>query len=1275
MNYNKLFPLVLLIGFLLIFSMISVSSVSAANKNIYVDTNGNDTGNLGNSTDSPYATIDKAISVSGHSDVVTIHLSKGTFRGSGNSLITINNAHRTQGGNITIVGAGYNKTFIDGYYNSNIFDIKLDSVVILENLTFINCKSVNGGVITSSGNLKFVNCIFENNRAVTNGGVLYITSGTCSIYNSLFNNNSAATGGVIYFGAYSTSGSLIVNKSNFTNNYVNSSNLNQGHGGAIYSMGSQTLSSIIMNSIFINNSAVSNYHSSSNPNPNYINRGGSVYLGSGSLINNSFISSSIFGPAPQGSAFYIDVDGVYNAENNLRINCSINNVSEPNIYTPNYKGDYLEDIIHVYVSPNGSDVFGDGSKNSPYSTISKAIDSNVDFTKNLFIYLLAGNYTGFGNVKMNLPNYINLKISGYGSNNTFIDGEGINWIFKFNTTNLGFLFTLSNLTINNPVSYNKSGSENVGAIVNYCNFIIENSVFRNSIGSAISNEGNGNLTIINSSFINNSAANGIGMGSLGNVGGGIYNIGQYLAVFNSIFISNRCGYSGSAIYSKSDSNKITNVLLVNTTVYNSTSLSDDYVFGSAIFITCTNFTVINSNFMNNSIYDIVANGVYGNSSISLFNVIFNGSGGITSDSFRSDNINLHNNALKNVVWKVYNSNFIDLNNDLVFNCFGNVGNLGNVFSGNLFKGNFSLEILGTNTSNSVVFSNSTILTPIILGFNTSYNFNYNWWGNIEQVNSIFSFYNNDSSGSNITLDKWIVLSLSSDNSPGLSQYISLIFRVTNGTNIFDNYYDYDIGEFLSSLSSENFIFGSLDGNFSLISNNFLNNITYIYNTNKYGSQIINATIFNKTFWLDLDLYRLNSTTNINISSNLTRNNSIINIVIEIYDNGKIPINEGFVELFVDGNSFANVSVVNGKVLKDLLINLSEGEHNIKAVYNPSSKYFSSETLANFEVKSVKSQLNLNSSKSGKIGDKTLISVVVFDNDSGNPINKGIVEFYLGDILLGKSSINNGKVVFEWLINTNIGNKTLNTKFSGDGIYMPCETVNSFEVLSKEVPKSSTKIVINNFKGTYNKNTKLFATLIDNKGNPIAGKTVNFYINNKFVGKSITNSKGQATLYYKVRSTGVFKVKASFSGSSSNSNYNSSSNSNYSSSASYSTLSVSKLSVLKLLNKKSVKGKKITVKSTLANIGPNKGSFKIYIKLPKGLTYSKPKITPGKISYNKKTRILTWSLTNLKVNSKSSAILVWNLKAKKGKYNILPSFSKVNTVNVIYNNVLKNIKVK
>jgi len=338
MNFNKSFLVALIFGIFVILVMGSLNSVAATDKNIYVDINGNDTTNLGNSSNSPYATIEKAVNESAHKDAVIIHLSEGTFRGSGNSLITINKAHRTQGGNITIVGAGYNKTIIDGYFNSNIFDIKADSIVILENLTFINCKSLNGGVISSSGNLKIINCIFDNNRAVTNGGSIYINSGSCSIYNSRFNNNSASTGGAIYFGVSTGSGNLNVDRSVFTNNCACSSSLNYGHGGAVYSYGSSAALSTITNSIFINNSAVSDYHSTY-PNPTYVNRGGSVYLWSGYLINNSFINSSITGPAPEGGAFYVNTAYIYGFDNNLRVNCSINGVLEPDIYTPDYQKD------------------------------------------------------------------------------------------------------------------------------------------------------------------------------------------------------------------------------------------------------------------------------------------------------------------------------------------------------------------------------------------------------------------------------------------------------------------------------------------------------------------------------------------------------------------------------------------------------------------------------------------------------------------------------------------------------------------------------------------------------------------------------------------------------------------------------------------------------------------------------------------------------------------------------------------------------------------------
>jgi len=326
MDFDKFLLVALMFGIFLIFSVGSIDSVAAADKDIYVAVNGNDTTNLGNSSNSPYATMEKAISESGHKDAVTIYLSEGTFRGYGNSLLTINKAHRTQGGNITIVGAGYNKTILDGYYNSHIFEIKLDSVVILKDLTFINCKNVNGGAISSNGTLIIIDCIFDNNQAIDNGGSLYILSGTCSIYNSTFNNNSASEGGVISFGSYSSSGTLNVDNSVFTNNYVQSGDYNQANGGAIYSYGSSTLTTIT-NSLFINNSAISNYHSSY-PNSPYVNRGGSVYMRSGYLVNNSFINSSITGQTPEGSAFYIETDGIYTVENNLKINCSINGVLE-----------------------------------------------------------------------------------------------------------------------------------------------------------------------------------------------------------------------------------------------------------------------------------------------------------------------------------------------------------------------------------------------------------------------------------------------------------------------------------------------------------------------------------------------------------------------------------------------------------------------------------------------------------------------------------------------------------------------------------------------------------------------------------------------------------------------------------------------------------------------------------------------------------------------------------------------------------------------------------
>lgn len=146
--------------------------VSAAEDNIYVSTNGNDSSGTG-SIDNPYNSIGKAINQSGDSDDINIRLDEGIFQGENNTKIEINKSHKTQGGSIYIIGKGIDKTFIDGNSVSYIFNIKTSSIIYLYNLTIINCSNINGGSISNYGDLTIINCNFENNIATQRGGAIW----------------------------------------------------------------------------------------------------------------------------------------------------------------------------------------------------------------------------------------------------------------------------------------------------------------------------------------------------------------------------------------------------------------------------------------------------------------------------------------------------------------------------------------------------------------------------------------------------------------------------------------------------------------------------------------------------------------------------------------------------------------------------------------------------------------------------------------------------------------------------------------------------------------------------------------------------------------------------------------------------------------------------------------------------------------------------------------------------------------------------------------------
>ena len=209
----------LLIVFSVLLFLLCLSVVSATDENtnssivaqdyggneFYVDLGGDDS-NSGQ-LNSPFNSINKAVEVSKSNDNVVIHLGEGTFEGNGNVMISINKAHLSQGGSITIVGAGADKTIIKGSSAYYAFNIYADSVVTLRDLSIVDCKSVEGGAICNSGTLLVDNCIFRNNFAFNTGGAISsIENGDCKIYNSVFINNSVicndeyenANGGAVY---------------------------------------------------------------------------------------------------------------------------------------------------------------------------------------------------------------------------------------------------------------------------------------------------------------------------------------------------------------------------------------------------------------------------------------------------------------------------------------------------------------------------------------------------------------------------------------------------------------------------------------------------------------------------------------------------------------------------------------------------------------------------------------------------------------------------------------------------------------------------------------------------------------------------------------------------------------------------------------------------------------------------------------------------------------------------------------------------------------------
>lgn len=1050
----------LLIVFSVLLFLLCLSVVSATDENtnssivaqdydgneFYVDLGGDDS-NSGQ-LNSPFNSINKAVEVSKSNDNVVIHLGEGTFEGNGNVMISINKAHLSQGGSITIVGAGADKTIIKGSSAYYAFNIYADSVVTLRDLSIVDCKSVEGGAICNSGTLLVDNCIFRNNFAFNTGGAISsIENGDCKIYNSVFINNSVicndeyenANGGAVY----SLKSDLLVDSCRFVGNFAKGNCLNAISGGAIYVGAYLNNVPSVKNSNFINNYVVStNFRT----NWQYA-KGGSIYMINCNLFNDSFINSSVTGNNGVGGSYYSEPKYLNSISNILRINSSVNGVLESNIYPADYDGKYSNEVV-VYVSVNGNDEKGNGSFNNPYATIANAIAKSVGNVYNLKVYLLDGVYSGAGNTNISLP-CSNIQIAGIGSK-VIIDGSGSNWFAANERSISGFKYALSNLTLINfkakSIGYKKEN--NIGVISNYADLTIDNCIFKNIIGSSISNYDLANLKVISSSFVDSK--------HLGFYGGVLFNYDANARFYNCI-VNN---YSSTDIfYSTAVNTENVYLEFFNSTFKNLKSFDSRCKFLGA---SNTNVTMSYVNYADNDCNFAVA---YDKSFMKIDNSVFK-------------NSNWLSGSVNGMIWNVCNSSFININSLT----FSSINGYKSNFNGCLFDGG-NVEFRGNiiTVGNSSFYNNKVI---IVNNDNQKGNldFNYNYWIDETPKNMI-------DTTANVKLNYWIVKHLSAENLFNDSYKVVISYKLFDGSN----YKNYDVR--YVPIKPVRFILITSKGTNSLDSGTLINDIFEFINTANDDRNVVVS--FTDNTKLNITLYNQHKVdTNIDLSQKTAKIGDIVEINVNIKDNKTgLAVDSGIVEIYLNNKLISSNNVTGLAISKSITVDESKSFYNISVIYKGNNKYANSSNSAILRISSIPLETVIISKDLTKYYKNGSQFDVVLKDVLGNVLVGKIVKITINGVTYNK--ITNDKGEARLSINLFPGVYNITVLFEDDDNYVKSLNTNKIVVLSKII----TKFVDNN---------KFIVKLVNDDGTPKTNASLAIIANGVQYNR-ITNGSGEARL--------------------------------------------------------------------------------------------------------------------------------------------------------------------
>ena len=507
--------------------------------------------------------------------------------------------------NIVIDGKGHT---IDARDLGRIFSIGEGFTVTLTNATLINGKADKGGAIYNDGSLTLSDVKLSDNAADSYGGAVF-NNGNLVVSDSVFDSNDIVNRGsasVDYGGAaiYNwKEGTLKVTNSNFTNNiknYKNGDNL----VGAITTIGNATVSG----SNFVNNSG---------------RWGGAISATGAELRKNSStltVSNTIF---RDNAALYAGAVYIWGSNYNIADCVFDNNTAfgKGNM-TPNNNngGALVVSQVSKFNEPITGTISGSKFTNNKaqYGGAAYFNKGFVTITDSVFennIATAEGGAVGFSRasvkdlvVSINNSSFVGNKAPVAGAIFTNVDSKITNSNFTKNTASKGGAVLNENgakLTVDNSTFKDNAADSYGGAVLNNGELIVTNSVFdANDIlnrgsagvdhgGAAIYNWENAKLDISKSNFTNNikNYVNG------DRLVGAVTTIGN-ATIRDSYFVNNSGRWGGALAATGGVSDSAINTIGVDGTKFvNNTAL-----YGGAMFVWASNYTISNSVFDNNSAF-------------------------------------------------------------------------------------------------------------------------------------------------------------------------------------------------------------------------------------------------------------------------------------------------------------------------------------------------------------------------------------------------------------------------------------------------------------------------------------------------------------------------------------------------------------------------------------------------------------------------------------------------------------------------------------------------